>query len=175
MDKGFFGPLKSAFAVEVEKWLVQNSGEVVKLTDVAAIFKRAYSATAKINLAENAFKVTRIEPFDPDVIPKELYASSLVTERLPTEDQVPSADLQNNAPAEPVTADPLPEPLEENQTAISTGSNKSSIESKQIVNIHSILPLPKAVKREHQKGKRPSQKSEIVTSSPFKNMLKEKE
>lgn len=183
LDKGFFGPLKSAYAVEVEKWLVQNPGEVVKLTDVAAIFRRAYSATAKINLAEKAFKATGIEPFDPDVIPEELYAPSLVTERLP-EAPVQSDDPQNDAPAEPqrlniaMPVQPLvlpAEPLEENITEISTSSMASSVENKPIVGIHSILPLPKAEKRELQKGKRPSQKSEIVTSSPFKTMLEEKE
>lgn len=40
LDKGFFGPLKTAYAVEAEKWLVQHPGEVIKLTDVAGILGR---------------------------------------------------------------------------------------------------------------------------------------
>lgn len=38
-------------------------------------------ATAKIKLAENAFKTTGIEPFDPDVISDDLFAPSLVTDQ----------------------------------------------------------------------------------------------
>lgn len=72
-------PLKPAYAAEAEKWLVQHPGEVIKLTDVAGIFRSAYSATAKIKLAENAFKTTGIEPFD--VISDDLFAPSLVTDQ----------------------------------------------------------------------------------------------
>lgn len=70
LDKGFFGPLQTAYAAEAEKWLIQHPGEVIKLTDVAGIFRSAYSATAKIKLAETAFKVTGIKPFDLDIIPE---------------------------------------------------------------------------------------------------------
>lgn len=43
--------MKAAYAAEAEKWLVQHPGEVIRLTDVAGIFKEAYIATARVKLA----------------------------------------------------------------------------------------------------------------------------
>lgn len=159
LDKGFFAPLKAAYVAETEKWLVQHPGEVIKLTDVGGIFKEAYTATARVKLAEKAFEVTGIEPFNPDVINEELFAPSLVTDQPLNKVPAESADLDNSLPEE----EPTPS---ENYT-----SNKI------IVNIHSILPLPQNKGKEtaNQKRKRPSQKSEIITSSPFKKLLEEKE
>lgn len=44
----------------------------------------------------------------------------------------------------------------------------------QKVSIQTIFPLPKAKERD-TKAKRPAQKSEVVTSSPIKKILEEKE
>lgn len=78
---------------------------------------------------------------------------------VPAESADPSAEADNSLPEE----EPTPS---ENYT-----SNKI------IVSIHSILPLPqnKGKQTANQKRKRPSQKSEIITSSPFKKLLEEKE
>lgn len=58
--------------------VIQHS-EVFKLTDLAAVSKQAYAATASIKLAENAFLAlaTGIE----DEIKEELSAPSLVTDK----------------------------------------------------------------------------------------------
>lgn len=173
LDKGFFGPLKTAYAAEAEKWLVQHPGEVIKLTDVAGIFRSAYSATARIKLAENAFKTTGIEPFDPDVIPDDLFAPSLVTDQprdAPTNQPNVAADENENA-------EMFPPPIEENplfqqDEEVVPGTPGQLLHQK--VSIQTILPLPKAKGRD-TKAKRPAQKSEVVTSSPFKKILEEKE
>ncbi|GBN48206.1 hypothetical protein AVEN_259154-1 [Araneus ventricosus] len=104
------------------------------------------SATARIQLAEKAFRVTGIEPINPDIIIEDYYSPSLVT----------LAPLDND-----FTFAVAPE---ENEVSSST----SQID----VSIQSILPLP----RHEQRGAkriRKSQKSEIMTSSPFKNFLEE--
>lgn len=171
LDKGFFGPLKTAYAAEAEKWLVQHPGEVIKLTDIAGIFRSAYSATAKIKLAETAFKVTGIEPFDPDIIPEEAFAPSLVTDQQLVEtpiDQQTNASVEGNA--SPIAAN---QAFTEEQPIIP--EEVYAGEAKPKVSITTIFPLPKAAIKENVKGKRPAQKSEIVTSSPFKDRLEEKE
>lgn len=163
LDKGFYGPLKAAYAVEAEKWLVQHPGEVIRLSDVARIFKEAYTATARVKIAEKAFEVTGIEPFNPDVINEELFAPSLVTDQplneVPVESADPRAEADNSLPEKELTP----------------SENKTS--KKIIVSIHSILPLPQNKGKEttNRNRKRPSQKSEIMTSSPFKNLMEEKE
>ncbi|XP_054285350.1 uncharacterized protein LOC129001936 [Macrosteles quadrilineatus] len=187
LDKCFYGPLKSAFSTEAEKWLVQHPGEVIKLRDVAGIFKEAYSATAKIKLAEKGFKVTGIEPFNPDIIDDELFAPSLVTEQPQSQNEDETANLQDQvtdasnpdkdlalpldieSPEGQQAADPL-ELVPEAQI-IKSSTQSSTIKK----SIHLLLPLPKREVMPDQKGKRPSQKSEIITSSPFKAKLENKE
>ncbi|KAJ8875166.1 hypothetical protein PR048_023061 [Dryococelus australis] len=105
LDKGLFSPLKAAHASEAGKWLVQHPGEVIRLTDVAGIFKEAYTATARVKLAGKAFEVTGIKPFNPDVLNEELFAPSLVTEQplneVPAESARPSTEKPlNKVPAE---------------------------------------------------------------------------
>ncbi|GBM09656.1 hypothetical protein AVEN_60283-1 [Araneus ventricosus] len=62
LDKCVFAPLKALYSSEAEKWLVQNPGKVITLYKVSGIFQKAYSATARVQLAEKAFRVTGIEP-----------------------------------------------------------------------------------------------------------------
>ncbi|GBM51173.1 hypothetical protein AVEN_254590-1 [Araneus ventricosus] len=114
------------------------------LYEVLGIFQKAYSATARVQLAEKAFRLTGIEPYNPDIISEDCYSPSLVT----------LAPLDNN-----YTVTVVPE---ENEVSPST----SQID----VSIQLIVPLPRREQRgAKRKGK--SQKSETMTSSPFKHLL----
>ncbi|GBN51244.1 hypothetical protein AVEN_8937-1 [Araneus ventricosus] len=62
LNKCFFAPLKALYSSEAKKWLVQNPGNVITLYEVSGIFQKAYSATAGVQLAGKAFRVTGIEP-----------------------------------------------------------------------------------------------------------------
>lgn len=151
---------------------MQHPGEVIQLTDVAGIFGSAYSATARIKLAENAFKTTGIEPFDPDVINDDLFARSLETDQprdAPTNQPNMAADENENA-------EMFPPPIEENplfqqDEEVVPGTPGQLLQQK--VSIQIILPLPKAKGRD-TKAKRTAQKSEVGTSSPFNTILEEK-
>ncbi|GBN15557.1 hypothetical protein AVEN_102140-1 [Araneus ventricosus] len=48
---------------------VRNSG----------FFQKAYSATARVQLVEKSFRVTGIEPYNPDIISEDYSSPSLVT------------------------------------------------------------------------------------------------
>ncbi|GBL80819.1 hypothetical protein AVEN_26249-1 [Araneus ventricosus] len=52
LDKCFFAPLKALYSSETEKWLVQNPGKAITLYKVSGIFQKAYSATARVQVAE---------------------------------------------------------------------------------------------------------------------------
>ncbi|GBL89798.1 hypothetical protein AVEN_179581-1 [Araneus ventricosus] len=121
LDKCFFAPLKALYSSETEKWLVQNPGKAITLCKVSGIFQKAYSATARIQLAEKAFRVIGIEPNNPDIISEDCYSHSLVT----------LAPLDNN-----FTVAVAPE---ENEALSST----SQID----ISIQSILSLPRHEQR----------------------------
>ncbi|GBM50665.1 hypothetical protein AVEN_45941-1 [Araneus ventricosus] len=128
--------------------LPPHARKAITLYKVSGIFQKAYSATARVQLAEKAFPVTGIEPNNPDIISEDCYSASLVT----------FSPLDNDC-----TVAVAPE---KNEVPPSTSQTDVSIQS--------ILPLPR---HEHRgaKWKRKSQKSEIMTSSPFKNLLEKNE
>ncbi|GBL66391.1 hypothetical protein AVEN_5185-1 [Araneus ventricosus] len=142
--KCLFAPLKALFSSEAEKWLVQNPGNVMTLYEVSEIFQEAYIATPRVQLAEKAFRLTGIKPYNPDIISEDCSSPSLVT----------LAPLDNHFT---VTVAP-----EENEVSPST----SQID----VSIQLIVPLPRR-KQRGAKRKGTSQKSETMTSSPFKHLL----
>ncbi|GBM08875.1 hypothetical protein AVEN_57427-1 [Araneus ventricosus] len=146
LDKCFFAHLKALYPSETEKWIVQNPGKAITLYKVSGIFQKAYSATARVQLAEKAFRVTGIEPNNPGIISEDCYSPSLVT----------LEPLDNDFSVAP----------EENEVSSST----SQID----VSIQSILPLPRLEQR-GAKRERKSQKSEILISSPFRNFLEKKD
>ncbi|GBM27155.1 hypothetical protein AVEN_202362-1 [Araneus ventricosus] len=148
LDKCFFAPLNALYSSETEKLLVQNPGKEITLYKVSGIFQKAYSATARVQLSEKAFRATGIEPYNPDIISEDCYSPSIVT----------LAFLDNDC-----TVAVVPE---ENEVSSST----SQID----VSIQSILPLPRREQR-GGKRKRKYQKSEIMTSSLFKDFLEENE
>ncbi|GBM49471.1 hypothetical protein AVEN_142609-1 [Araneus ventricosus] len=75
----FLGIFEALYSPEAEKCLVQNPGKVITLNEVSGIFQKAYSATARVQLSEKVFRVTGIEPYNPDIITEDCYSSSLVT------------------------------------------------------------------------------------------------
>ncbi|GBM50743.1 hypothetical protein AVEN_144166-1 [Araneus ventricosus] len=106
------------------------------------------SATARVQLAGKAFRVAGIEPNKSDTINGDCYSASLVT----------LAPLDNDC-----TVAVAPE---ENEVSSSISQIDASIQS--------IFPLPRHEQR-GAKRNRKSQKSEIMTSSPFKNFLDKNE
>ncbi|GBM43120.1 hypothetical protein AVEN_222175-1 [Araneus ventricosus] len=125
-----------------------KSRKVISLNEVSGIFQNAYSATARVQLVEKAFRVIHIEPYNPDILSEDCYSPSLVT----------LAPLDNDCTVEV--------PPEENEVSPSSAQIDVSIQS--------ILPLPRHEQR-GTKWKRKSQKSEIMTSSPFQNLLEKNE
>ncbi|GBN87364.1 hypothetical protein AVEN_125272-1 [Araneus ventricosus] len=106
------------------------------------------SLLSGVQLAEKAFRVTSIEPYNPDIISEDCYPPSIVT----------LAPLDNDC-----TVAVAPEEIE-----VSTSTSQTD------VSIEAILPLPRHGQR-GAKRKRTSQKSEIMTSSTFKNLLEKNE
>ncbi|GBN97982.1 hypothetical protein AVEN_226199-1 [Araneus ventricosus] len=96
----------------------------------------------------NDRKLAGVEPYNPDIISEDCYPPSIVT----------LTPLDNDC-----------------TVAVAPEENEVSPSTSQIdVSIQSIVPLPRHEQR-GSKRKRKSQKSEIMTSSPFKNLLERNE
>lgn len=94
LDRCFFGPMKSAFSSECDKWMVQNPGRPVTLKQMSSLFHAAYSKVATIQICEKAFATTGLYPYNPDVFTEEDFAPSEVT------DQQLHIELANDTPHE---------------------------------------------------------------------------
>jgi len=81
LDVSFFGPLKSRYNRELDKWMVANPGKRVTQFDVAELFAHAYESTASIDKAKTGFQKTGIFPYNPHVFTNEDYLCSAVTDR----------------------------------------------------------------------------------------------
>ncbi|GBM84346.1 hypothetical protein AVEN_99922-1 [Araneus ventricosus] len=138
LDKCFFAPLKALCSSEPEKWFVQIPGKVITLYEVSGIFKKAYSATARVQLGEKAFRVAGIEPYNPDILSEDWFSPSLVT----------LAPLDNDCKVAVVP--------EENEVSPAT----SQID----VSIQSIVPLPRHEQRGTKKKRKKNHDLKILRS-----------
>ncbi|XP_030766433.1 uncharacterized protein LOC115890366 [Sitophilus oryzae] len=72
--RGFFFPLKSAFANECDKWMVNNAGKAITMKEMAALFHAAYSKVATIQICEKSLACTGLYPYNPDVFTEHDFA-----------------------------------------------------------------------------------------------------
>lgn len=94
LDKNFFGPLKSAYAQECDKWHLSNTGRPITMFRVAELFAKAYARIASIERATKAFEICGIFPYNPHVFSEEDFAPATVTDQ-PFPNQIPSAENSN--------------------------------------------------------------------------------
>ena len=80
LDRVFFGPLKSRYSAEIDRWMLNHPGKRVTLYEIGELFGRAYETTASMQKCVSGFKCTGIFPFNPDIFSDEAFASSNVTE-----------------------------------------------------------------------------------------------
>ena len=80
LDKTFFGPLKTFYNREIDKWLVSNPGKLVNDWKLSELFCHAYEQAATVQKAVNGFRSAGIVPYNPDIFGNEDFAPSTVTE-----------------------------------------------------------------------------------------------
>lgn len=183
LDRGFFGPLKTAYSQECDKWHVSHPGRAITQYQIGKLFGSAYNRIASIEKAVKSFESCGIWPYNADIFTEEDFAPAIVTERPPppqTSDQslslkernetevpvdpnlVPSGNEgssnQIGQPASPKT------PLKPNESGNSPGPSR--------VSPREIHPPPK-LQHTEEKRKRKCKQSEVLTSSPYKRALEE--
>ena len=80
LDRTFFGPLKSAYNSECDKWMVNHPGGRISFYEIGGLFASAYTRVASIDKAISGFRCTGCWPYNPDVFTDVDFAPSLVTE-----------------------------------------------------------------------------------------------
>ena len=187
LDIPFFGPLKTFYGQEADKWMLNHPGRRISEYEVCKLFKGAYERAATMRNAASGFRAAGIVPYDRNVFSESDFALSLTTEieectavvqNLENNDAEIASDAtevndNNRLPSDDVSA--IRPTLAEGTADMPCHSaanemNPSSIEDREI-SFQDLSPLPNAkISQRKRKGKR----SEIITRSPFKKSILDK-
>ena len=66
-DWTFFGPLKTYYGQEADKWMVNYPRQQITEFEVAKLFKGAYEHAAVLQNCSSGFCSTEISPFNPSI------------------------------------------------------------------------------------------------------------
>lgn len=169
LDVGFFGPLKTFYSQACDNFMVTNPGRAITEADVGQLLNDAYSRAATVGNAVKSFKACGIEPFNPQIFSDEDFAPSKVTERQLNETVLPN---------QPKPVDDQPGPSSEVQPEMLLNHEQMlspvKLTEEKGNNKNDVLTLP-STSREVKKRKRPTLPSMILTSSPVKKTLEEKQ
>ena len=84
LDRTVYGPLKSRYNRECDKWMTMHVGMRISPYDQSELFGTAYINIATMRNALAGFSSTGIWPFNPDVFgPEDFAASQITDEELP--------------------------------------------------------------------------------------------
>lgn len=157
LDVTFYGPLKIAYNVECSKYLKSHPFQKITPFEIAELFNNAYGRVATPEKALKGFKVTGIFPLNPDNFTEEDFAASDL-QNFNLDPVIPGVVLPDPAirPRDHTTPDPMTAPIN--------------------VSFEEILPLP-GPSRPNTAPKRKAKKqhSEIITHTPNKITLEDKE
>lgn len=155
LDVTFYGPLKAALNRECDLYLKNNPYQKITPFDIAPIFTKAYLKTATMEKAISGFSSCGIFPVNPEKFSDDDYvavANSVLVQAL--DDQVAEVNIAEN-----------PQELHDDVEA----EGGPAINE---ISIQELAPLPgPSGMQSKTTRKRKIQHSEIVTSTPMKEVL----
>ena len=81
LDRVMYGPLKTFYNQECDKWLVNHPGKRITDYDIASLFSAAYMRSATMEKGTVGFSCTGLYPYNPDFFDDSDFAASQTTER----------------------------------------------------------------------------------------------
>ena len=200
LDVTVYGPFKIRYRIAMNEWMLSNAGKTVTIYQVGQFVKDAYlSAFSPHNITQGFLK-TGIYPMNSNIFGEEEFLSSFVTDRSDPVAEVDSdkendnnnvTEIEQNLPLPPSPASASSQPISrtsEQQTILRDNLRPppSSPASAPIVSVAStsghlvispqmIRPFSKAGPRKNTACKNRKMSSAIVTDTPEKNKIEEKD
>lgn len=193
LDRCYFKALKTFYATECDRWLTNNPGRNITHFQIARILGRAYERCSTMDRGIKGFESCGIYPINENVFTDEDFLPSSVTERnvqnpqinnseseSDSETSVPLSVLRNNLKKKStpqkqlIRSSPVASTsraaVESPMDALYFSPPASTVSQKNnLVSPEEIIPLPR--RSEDQKRRKRGQKSEILSSTPFKEKL----
>lgn len=166
LDRTFFKPFKAAFATASSAWMRRNPAARITDYDIAALVDEAFSRAARLDIAQNGFKCTGIYPFNPEIFTDIDFLPSMMTD---VAQEASSKENMSNQPSAAHSSSPVPSTSRALPATEPVPSTSSTDLLKQ------LSPFPDASKKRLVTRARKTQKSEIITSSPYKKDIEERQ
>ncbi|XP_030037458.2 uncharacterized protein LOC115452977 [Manduca sexta] len=184
LDVSFFGPLKTAYKKECDLHIKSHRLEHISPYDVASLVRKAYITVASINKAESGFRATGIFPINPQVFCEEdfMAAEILQSDSIVVCNEsitISTCDIEQDSNVIPSTSKllDLSAVSESAQVVISspTSQDKESSDPTSNVQFSDFIKLPEKTTVAKEKQRRKKQHATVLTSTPLKKDLIEKE
>lgn len=203
LDVAVYGPFKVRYRVVMNEWMLSNPGKTVTIYHVGHFIKDAYlSAFCPHNITQGFFK-TGIYPLNSEIFDEEEFLSSFVTDR--SDPSVETEDYNNNgteieknlcrpsspgpspgcasSPARASSPAYAPSPACASSQPVSSPDSLASISTHLVgatsghltVSPQIVRPFSKAGPRKNTVRKKPKMSSAIITDTPEKNKIEEKD
>ncbi|XP_022819194.1 uncharacterized protein LOC111351487 isoform X1 [Spodoptera litura] len=175
LDRSFMKPFKNAYNEQCGMWIRANAGARITEYDIAGLVSDAFKKVARYEIAAAGFRCTGIYPFNENIFSDLDYLPSDIT-NIPIEESVEEQISVDRS--SPVVQSTIPEQIHSDIILPQSFSPQPSTSKgpdcvrQAILN---ISPLPDAAKKRAQTRKRKSEKSQILTASPYKLSLENKE
>lgn len=189
LDVSFFGPLKNAYKKECDSFMKSHLAKKITPYDVASLVRKAFNNVASIGKGESGFRATGIFPINPEVFSEEDFVAAEILQS--ESNVVHDCDISISAaptnavqyirsipstsqvdPSVPGTSKqvdpPVPEP-----DIVSTPQTKEMTDT--VSTIQDFIKLPDKAPVVNKRQGRKKQHATVLTITPIKEDLVEKE
>lgn len=189
LDRTIMKPFKAVFNEACGTWMQTYGRLGLKISeqDICGLVNKAFTAVCRMELAKSAFKCTGIYPFNRNIfkdidflpslnrtLPEENVEKNIVTD---VSASLASKDVSTSSPLRTldintatVTAS-VPETVSDSNFDHAIPSTSTQFQNV----IQQISPVGEKLQRKICSRKRRGERSEVLTSTPYKNKLEEKE
>ncbi|XP_044750601.1 uncharacterized protein LOC123310947 [Coccinella septempunctata] len=203
-DVGFMRPLSIFYDQALTAWLRSNPGKVVSQFQVAELFGQAFIRAATMLTAINAFKACGISLYNPHIFTEDNFIAAEATEielnaeKEPEADTTPTLSIAatsqrtltvlptiTSSPPDTQTAthttinssaNTLPHPTATTSYVVQQASVNDSLDNAafHLVSPKQLMPYPRMAEKKTRQVRRRG-KAAIITASPYKTELEEKQ
>lgn len=174
LDVSFFGPLKTNFNKACEQYIRTHLTKIT-VSHISLLLNESYPKTAAVATAINGFKATGIWPVNKDIFNEIDFA---VSPNAPDSGNstMRSAQPSNDASLFSTIQSPISDEEPQQSSTQTPAVSFATPSVKNFKSIKEISPLPETSKMTKKKRKSTvTPVVEILTSSPYKTLLLEKE
>lgn len=201
LDVTVYGPFKSRYRISMNEWMLSNPGRTVTIYEVGQFVKDAYLSSFTPHNITQGFIKTGIYPLNSNVFQEEEFLSSYVTDRSDPSveinndkenDNSNANEIEENVPLQPTPVRPHSPPISGNseKQTVSQDDNLrpplnllastpvvsvASSSMQRVISPQIIRPFSKAGPRKNTFRKNRKMSSAIITDSPEKNNIAEKD